>query len=95
MTEILGSLLGGILLGFILRGRPFVGRTAGPMTNVFIYLLVFGLGLSIGRNPDVMSNFSRLGIQAFVACVGGIVGSVAVTALLCRIADSMERSNAR
>ena len=47
-----------------------------------IFLLLFLLGFSIGRNPQVMDSLAELGVYALLLALGSILGSVLVTALL-------------
>lgn len=75
-------LLAGLLLGFVLRGRPFVQRTAEQATIIAIYALLFLLGLSVGASELIMGALKQLGLQALLLSSGSILGSLALVGLL-------------
>jgi len=49
------------------------------LTDGAIFLLLFFLGVSVGMNEEVVSNFQNIGLQAFLLTVLGTLGSVVVT----------------
>ena len=82
MFVVLGFMLAGIVVGFLFRRWKI--RFIHGLILTLIWLLLFLLGLEIGSNQSVVSQFPRLGLQAFLLATGGIVGSVLAAWLLGR-----------
>jgi len=74
MFVVLGFMLAGIAVGFLFRRWKI--RFIHGLILTLIWLLLFLLGLEIGSNELVVSQFPRLGLQAFLLATGGTVGSV-------------------
>ena len=74
MFVVLGFMLAGIVVGFLFRRWKI--RFIHGLILTLIWLLLFLLGLEIGSNESVVSQFPRLGLQAFLLATGGTVGSV-------------------
>ena len=74
MFVVLGFMLAGIAVGFLVRRLKM--RFIHGLILTLIWLLLFLLGLEIGSNQSVVSQFPRLGLQAFLLATGGTVGSV-------------------
>lgn len=75
MLPIFISIATGIVIGYWLRNQAFV-KYSGMLLSVIIMLLLFFLGVSVGANEQVISNFSVIGKDAFIITVGGTLGSV-------------------
>ncbi len=74
-------LIAGIFVGYVLRQRSKCLSIAEKISMLFILLLLFLLGVSLGRNKTVLSNLSVFGLQAAVITVGGILGSIILSFL--------------
>ena len=75
MWTILGVLIVGIALGFILREKlseSFLSK----LLLISIYLLLFLLGVEIGNNPRILKNLSSLGWQAIAFTFATVIGSL-------------------
>jgi len=83
--QVLLFLAGGVFVGYLLRSRKNVLAVAERATTWSLYLLIFLLGISVGTNEAVVRALGRLGMQALVLSVGGIVGSVLVGCLVSRM----------
>ena len=83
--QVLLFLAGGLFVGYLLRSRKNVLAVAGKATTWSLYLLIFLLGISVGTNDAVIRALGRLGMQALVLSMGGIVGSVLVGCLVSRV----------
>lgn len=79
---LLAALFLGIIAGRLLRARPRSMRAADRVASVAIYLLLFLLGLSVGRDRSIMGALEGLGTQALVLSVGSVAGSVLVVSLV-------------
>ncbi len=76
MLEILVLMFSGIIIGFVFRKRKTLITSADKLAGWSIYLLLFLLGLSIGSNQLVISNFARIGLNSILLTLSGITGSV-------------------
>ena len=74
MFVVLGFMFAGITVGFLVRRLKM--RFIHGLILTLIWLLLFLLGLEIGSKESVVSQFPRLGLQAFLLATGGTVGSV-------------------
>jgi uncharacterized membrane protein YbjE (DUF340 family) len=70
------ALLSGIAAGFLLRNKKKPPLIADRVSYAAIFILLFLLGLSIGKNSDVLKNISTVGVQSAVLAAGGVLGSV-------------------
>jgi Membrane protein of unknown function (DUF340). len=70
----------GIAVGFAFRSRKI--RFIHGFILTLIWLLLFLLGLEVGANKTVVSQFATLGFQAFLLATGGTLGSVVAAKLL-------------
>lgn len=80
MFIVLGCMLAGILVGFLLRKKKI--RFFQGLIITLIWLLLFLLGLEIGANKDVVSQFGKLGLEAFLIATAGTLGSVVMARIL-------------
>ncbi len=85
MIEVLVFMSGGILLGYLIRDRHQTIKVIEKLIMWCIFLLLFLLGLWIGRDPLIMSNLPSLGLTALVLSLGGIAGSVLLALLLWKL----------
>ena len=73
-------MLAGILTGYLLRNKKI--KFFQQLIITLIWLLLFLLGLEIGSNKDVFSQFGKLGFEASLIATGGTLGSVLAANLL-------------
>ena len=66
----------GIFIGWIFHAREKFLTLTGKLTNWAIYLLLFLLGLSVGTNDKILSNFDKIGWQAISLTVFAVIGSI-------------------
>jgi uncharacterized membrane protein YbjE (DUF340 family) len=66
----------GIFLGFLFKKKRTLINAADKLAGLSIYLLLFLLGLSIGNNEIIVSNFARIGFTSLILTISGITGSV-------------------
>ena len=79
MVTVISLLVAGIILGYLLRNRRKFLVVSARLTDGAIFLLLFFLGVSVGMNEEVISNFQNIGLQAFLLTVLATLGSVIVT----------------
>lgn len=75
MAIVIGMMLLGGVVGYLLRGRRMGGLSR--WINGAIYLLLFLLGLSVGADDGVMGALGRVGREALLLTAGAVAGSVA------------------
>lgn len=73
MFTVIMCMLGGMLLGFLLRRRPmpWVQR----VITVLIWLLLFLLGIEVGGNRRIVEGLATLGLEAVLLSLAGLAGS--------------------
>ena len=67
MFTIIGLVLTGMLLGYLLRKRDL---------KKLIWLLLFILGIEVGSNEEIIRGLHTIGYEAVVLTLGGTLGSV-------------------
>lgn len=82
MFLIILVMMAGIGIGWCLRRRqlPFLGR----LINVFIWLLLFLLGVEVGGDRRIVEGMASLGGEALAVAAGGVAGSCLLAWLLWR-----------
>lgn len=75
MFIVIGIMFGGIILGYLFRKKTVLQKLSKPITYT-IYLLLFLLGISVGGNPEIISNLPSLGGQALLLAFAGTFGSL-------------------
>lgn len=74
MLKVLGIMFAGILIGYLFRRLPLLQRLDKPLLYV-IFILLFLMGLAVGGNPAIMENLPRIGGQALLLALAGVLGS--------------------
>lgn len=75
MLIVFAIMVVGIIVGYCLRRVPelsFLPR----LISGFIFLLLFFLGISVGKNPQIMDNLPSIGGQALIITFGALAGSL-------------------
>lgn len=79
MDIVLLIMLLGVAVGYLFRRKDKLIKISEKLVTLFIYLLLFVLGVEVGGDDSVMNNLSSLGLDALLLSLGGIAGSVLVT----------------
>ena len=74
MFTIIGLVLTGMLLGYLVRKRDL--KKVHPMITLLIWLLLFILGIEVGSNEEIIRGLHTIGYEAVVLTLGGTLGSV-------------------
>ena len=82
MFTIIGLMLTGMLLGYLLRKRDL--KKIHPIITLLIWLLLFILGIEVGSNEEIIRGLHTIGYEAVVLTLGGTLGSVIAAWALCR-----------
>lgn len=83
MFIVISAMLGGILAGYLLRRMPnlsFIKR----LPILFIFLLLFSLGATVGTNDLILKNLSTIGLEGLIITAGALAGSLLLSTLLYR-----------
>lgn len=76
MLIVVGLMVLGIILGYLLRRSVLIVRTVEKLTSVAIYLLLFLLGISIGTNQQIMAHLHTIGLNALIITCLSVLGSI-------------------
>ena len=74
MFTIIGLMLTGMLLGFLLRKQKLSG--IHKVITVLIWLLLFLLGIDVGGNQEIINGLHTIGMEAIVITLAAVLGSV-------------------
>ena len=74
MFTIIGLMLTGILLGYLLRKRDL--KKIHQIITLLIWLLLFILGIEVGSNEQIIKGLQTIGLEAVILTLGGTLGSV-------------------
>ena len=74
MFTIIGLMLTGILLGYLLRKRDL--KKIHQILTLLIWLLLFILGIEVGSNEQIIKGLHTIGLEAVILTLGGTLGSV-------------------
>lgn len=80
MAIIFSVLIGGILLGYLLRKKNI--KFISKIITIIIWALLFFLGMEVGSNPDVISNLGSLGLTSLIIAIASLLGSLLFSWLL-------------
>lgn len=84
MTIIL-ILLSGIGCGYLLRNKKTLIRYTDKMLTYSIYLLLFLLGISVGNNQTIITNFAEIGFKAILLSTSGVLGTIILALFVYKI----------
>lgn len=82
MFKIFLSIAIGIFIGYRGFVSPQAVKWNSRLQNVWLLLLIFFMGITIGMNGDIINQLPELGGRAFLFAVASIVGSVLVVYIL-------------
>lgn len=74
MFIIIGIMLTGMLLGYLLRSKRLIW--IHKAITILIWLLLFLLGIDVGGNEAIMRGLHTIGLEAFILTLAAVVGSV-------------------
>lgn len=73
MFTIIGLMLTGMLLGYLLRKRDL--KKIHQIITLLIWLLLFILGIEVGSNEQIIKGLHTIGLEAVILTLGGTLGS--------------------
>ena len=75
MFTVVGIMFLGIAAGYLLRNQKQL-RHIGRLISYTIFLLLFLLGVAVGKNKQILSSLPEIGGKAFLITVAATLGSV-------------------
>ncbi len=78
MIEVLLLMFAGIMTGYFMRNKRNIILIVEKMIIISIFLLLFFMGFSIGRDPLIISQLPLLGVTAVLISIGGVLGSMII-----------------
>lgn len=82
MFTIIGLMLTGMLLGYLLRKQNL--KRIQALITLLIWLLLFILGIEVGSNSQIIKGLHTIGLEAATLTLGGSLGSVIAARALWR-----------
>ncbi len=73
MFIIIGIMLTGMLLGYLLRSKRL--SWIHKIITLLIWILLFLLGIDVGGNESIIKGLYTLGLEAVVITVAAVIGS--------------------
>ena len=73
MFIIVGIMLTGMLVGYLLRNKKL--SWIQSLITLFIWLLLFLLGVDVGGNQNIINNLHTLGLEALYITMAAVLGS--------------------
>ncbi|MGM0498101.1 MAG: LysO family transporter [Bacteroidota bacterium] len=78
-------LIAGIILGVFIRDYKAIIKIFSRLTDGSIFLLLFFLGISVGMNEQIITNFQKIGLQSFIITILATMGSIFVSYFVYKI----------
>lgn len=88
MFEIIGLFVFGILIGRLLKNIKVLCRFSSYV-NITVCLLIMVLGISVGANEYVVSEFKKISIISLILAFGGIIGSMFGAAFIGKVLSKL------
>lgn len=73
MFTVIGLMLGGMCIGFLLRKKRYPGIRL--LITALIWILLFLLGIEVGSNRQIIEGLATLGVEAFIITLATVIGS--------------------
>ena len=78
MLTVVSLMVLGMGLGFLFRKGSRVLKKLDTWITWTIYVLLFVLGLSVGKNDTIVQNIHVIGMKALIITLAAIAGSIFV-----------------
>lgn len=89
MFTVIGLMLAGMLAGFLLRKYRL--NFIHPVITLFIWVLLFLLGMEVGGNDDIIRGLHTIGLEALILTIGGTLGSVIAAKMLWQMLEKKKK----
>lgn len=85
MITVLAIIGGGFVLGLFFRKNPLIINVNAKLTTVFLYLLLFYLGVSLGQNHKIIGRLATLSYDVIIITFFSNTGTLIVSFLVNKI----------
>ena len=75
-------LIVGFIIGWTLRKKIFCIKIFKEILIYTIYILLFTIGMSVGKNSNIIKNIYVLGFDALIISIFGVLGSISIAFLV-------------
>ncbi len=89
MFIIVGIMLTGVLVGYLFRSKKL--SWIQSLITLFIWILLFLLGVDVGENQTIINNLHTLGVEALCISVASVIGSASFALILWRKANKKNK----
>lgn len=76
MLKVLLIMALGIGFGVIFRNKKKIIKVNNKSTIWVIFILLFFMGISVGKNSDIMNNLDTIGLRGLQLAVVAVLGSI-------------------
>lgn len=83
MFTIIGLMLTGMCLGFLLRKKKL--SRIHSLITLLIWTLLFLLGIDVGSNQQIIEGLHTIGLEALIITLAAVIGSSIAAWLLWRL----------
>ena len=90
MLIVIGIMLSGMLIGYLLRGKKMSWFAIA--ITVLIWVLLFLLGIEVGGDEKIIKGLESIGIEAIAITLAGLLGSVVAAWALWRLVNKKNNS---
>ena len=84
MPVLILVLISGFLIGRLFTDNPVIVFSKKLISPIVLALLFF-VGVLIGANENLLSNFAQLGLNALIIVTGALVGTISLTIVFGRL----------
>ncbi len=84
MPVLILVLISGFLIGRLFTDNPVIVFSKKLISPIVLALLFF-MGVLIGANENLLSNFAQLGLNALIIVTGALVGTISLTIVFGRL----------
>ena len=89
MPLIIGIMLSGLIIGYLIRNRKIL--IVHKLITALIWILLLLLGMDVGSNDAITSNIYTIGLDAVIITTGAVVGSVLASWILWKVINKTNR----
>jgi len=82
MIKVLIIMAVGIAFGALNRNKQKLIKANNKSTIWIIFLLLFFMGVSVGKNNDIMNNLDTIGLRGLQLAIVAVLGSVLLSWLV-------------
>ncbi|MDC7242060.1 MAG: LysO family transporter [Spirochaetales bacterium] len=82
MLTVIIIMTAGMAAGYLLRNYRNLFRGLDRTVSYVIYILLFLLGITVGRNETIVRNFHLIGLKALIITAASVAGSLVLAALV-------------